>query len=70
VSIAEGNRALRAAQDAADWIARQNVEVHEQRGIIDAAVAWFDAHRPQWGPGTLPTWYVDARAHLRHTDDT
>lgn len=32
--------------------------------ILDEAVTWFDQHRPEWGPGTLPTWYVDAKAAL------
>jgi hypothetical protein len=33
--IEEGNRRLRSAQDAADWIARQNVRVHELEGRVD-----------------------------------
>lgn len=32
--------------------------------LLTAAVEWFDAYRPQWGPGTLPTWYVDAKREL------
>ena len=33
--------------------------------ILADAVAWFDKVRPQVGPGTLPTWYVDAKSVLR-----
>lgn len=32
--------------------------------LLTEAVAWFDECRPQWGPGTLPIWYVDAKRFL------
>lgn len=38
------------------------------RALLRAAVEWFDAHRPQWGPGTLPTWYADAKASLDYIE--
>jgi hypothetical protein len=34
------------------------------RVVLRAAVEWFDQHRSQWGPGTLPTWYTDAKSML------
>lgn len=37
----------------------------ELQTILEDACDWFDVHRPKWGPGTLPTWYVDAKAALQ-----
>jgi hypothetical protein len=37
---------------------------------LKSAVEWFDEHRPQWGPGTLPAWYVDAKRVLDATKPT
>lgn len=34
----------------------------EAKRLLRAAVEWFDLNKPQWGPGTLPTWYVDAKS--------
>ena len=32
-----------------------------QIGLLAQAVEWFEQNRPEWGPGTLPTWYADAK---------
>ena len=39
--------------EAADRIA-------ELEAVLTAAAEWFERHKPITGPGTLPTWYVDA----------
>ena len=52
-----------AAQAASVEIKRQAkriAELEARDSILRAAVGWFEKERPQWGPGTLPTWYVDA----------
>lgn len=36
-------------------------ELEARDELLRQAVEWFEMHRPQWGPGTLPTWFVDAR---------
>ena len=40
--------------------ANRIAELETRDAVLREAVAWFDANRPSWGPGTLPTWYVDA----------
>ena len=42
-------------------ITRLQQELKEAKSVLAEAHDWFDTHRPQWGPGTLPTWFVDAR---------
>jgi len=46
------------AQRAGDQHAIERLEA-----ALTEAVAWFDEYRPQWGPGTLPIWYVDAKRY-------
>lgn len=51
----------------------ENCKVNDCRkcelvAVIDDACKWFDSHRPQWGPGTLPTWYVDGKALLQEAN--
>lgn len=39
---------------------------HHNAGVavLAAAVEWFERHRPEWGPGTMPSWYLDAKSYL------
>lgn len=43
-------------------------EAAKLRTSLTDAVLWFEKHKPQWGPGTLPTWYTDACNLLRNSD--
>jgi hypothetical protein len=38
------------------------------RMALTDALVWFQQSRPQWGPGTLPTWYTDACELLRKSE--
>jgi hypothetical protein len=40
-------------------------ENQQLRSILANAVIWFNENRPDWGPGTLPTWYADAAKLVR-----
>ena len=58
----------KAEAQAKEAVAMVCEEALKTDRIVRDAVAWFDQSRPQWGPGALPTWYVDARAYLRADD--
>ena len=58
-------QAEQQAKSAVALVADDAARAHR---LLSDAVAWFDQHRPEWGPGTLPIWYTDARDYLRHTD--
>jgi hypothetical protein len=63
--LEEGRRRLRAAQDATDWIARQNVRVHE----LDGRVADLEAVLRDLlanGPGTDNASYEDRDLTTMH----
>jgi len=46
------------------YVADLEAEIERLQALLTEAVAWFDQCRPQWGPGTLPIWYVDAKRFL------
>lgn len=46
--------------DEAEMLETLN-DAFRSRRLLKEAVAWFESQRPNWGPGTLPTWYVDAK---------
>jgi len=49
---------------AASLIESLSERVGELEGNLKEARDWFNSNRPQWGPGTLPTWFVDAERAL------
>jgi len=49
---------------AASLIESLSERVGELERNLKEAHDWFSTNRPQWGPGTLPTWFVDSERAL------
>lgn len=56
-------------ETAADLITRLSERVGELERVSKQAHDWFESNRPQWGPGTLPTWFVDVSALLSKQEE-
>lgn len=46
--------------DSVQAVARMSERLYTVDQLLSEAADWFELHRPEWGPGTLPTWYTDA----------
>jgi hypothetical protein len=45
-------------------------DVPALRTALTDAILWFEANKPAWGPGTMPTWYTDACQLLRNSTES